>query len=109
MYVRPVVPAILLAVLVVFAAQAAAEQTRAPAQRTKQAFKVETFGRRGSLPPGAWPSCPTDAARHRTARPRAHRQQGGDGLVPLGGVPAVAVVGQGGLLDVALTPTSPNT
>jgi aldose sugar dehydrogenase len=104
MHARPVVPAILCAVLVAFAGQAAAQQTRAPAQRTKQAYKVETFAEGLSFPWGM--AFLPDGRVLVTERPGRLRLIGRDGTVsaPLKGVPAVAVGGQGGLLDVALSP-----
>ena len=104
MYARPVVPALLLALLVAIAGQAAAQQTRAPAQRTKQAFKVETFAGGLAFPWGM--AFLPDGRVLVTERPGRMRLVGRDGKVsaPLEGVPAVAAGGQGGLLDVALSP-----
>jgi glucose/arabinose dehydrogenase len=101
MYARPVV---LLAALVALASQAAAEQTRAAAQRTKQGFKVETFAKGLAFPWGM--AFLPDGRALVTERPGRMRLIARDGRVsaPLKGVPEVAAGGQGGLLDVALSP-----
>jgi glucose/arabinose dehydrogenase len=101
MYARPVA---ILAALVAFASQAAAEQTRAPAQRTKQGYKVETFAKGLAFPWGL--AFLPDGRALVTERAGRLRLIGRDGRVsaPLKGVPEVAAGGQGGLLDVALSP-----
>jgi glucose/arabinose dehydrogenase len=101
MYARP---AVLLALIAAFAAQAAAEQTRAPAQRTQQAFKVETFASGLSSPWGM--AFLPDGRVLVTERPGRMRLVGRNGKVsvPLRGVPEVVAQVQGGLLDVALSP-----
>jgi glucose/arabinose dehydrogenase len=84
--------------------QAAAQQTRAPAQRTKQPYKVETFAEGLAYPWGM--AFLPDGRALVTERPGRLRLVGRDGKVsaPLEGVPKVAAGGQGGLLDVALSP-----
>jgi glucose/arabinose dehydrogenase len=101
MHARPVV---LLALLVAFAGQAVAQQTRAPAQRSRQAFKVETFAQGLAFPWGM--AFLPDGRALVTERPGRLRLVGKEGKVsaPLVGVPEVAAGGQGGLLDVALGP-----
>jgi len=93
-----------LAALTVFALQGAAEQTRAPAQRTKQGTKVETFAKGLAFPWGM--AFLPDGRLIVTERPGRMRLVAKDGKVsaPLGNVPHVAAGGQGGLLDVALSP-----
>jgi glucose/arabinose dehydrogenase len=101
MYAKPVA---LFGALLALASPAAAEQTRAPAHRTKQAIKVETFARGLEHPWGI--AFLPDGRALVTERPGRLRLIGRDGRVsaPLMGVPAVAASGQGGLLDVALSP-----
>ena len=93
-----------LAALTVFALSAAAQQTRAPAQRTKQAFKVETSAE-GLVYPWGMAFLP-DGRVLVTERPGRMRLIGKDGRpsAPLPGVPAVAAGGQGGLLDLTQSP-----
>ena len=76
--------------------------TDAPAQKTKQPFKVETFAR-GLVHPWGLAFLP-DGRLLVTERPGRVRIVGKDGRLsePLRGVPAVVAGGQGGLLDVAL-------
>ena len=78
--------------------------TDAPAQKTKQPFKVETFAR-GLVHPWGLAFLP-DGRLLVTERPGRVRIVGKDGRLsePLRGVPAVVAGGQGGLLDVALDP-----
>jgi aldose sugar dehydrogenase len=93
-----------LAALVAFVSQAAAEITRAPAQPTRRGIKVETFAK-GLASPWGMAFLP-DGRVIVTERSGRMRLVARDGRVsaPLGGVPAVAAGGQGGLLDVALSP-----
>lgn len=97
-------PTIALAALIAFASPAPAEITEAPAQRTKQSFKVETFAQ-GLVHPWGMAFLP-DGRVLVTERPGRMRLIAKDGRLspPLGNVPAVAAGGQGGLLDVALSP-----
>ncbi len=83
---------------------AAAEQTKAPPQKTKGAVKVETFAK-GLVNPWGMTFLP-DGRLLVTERPGRLRLIGKDGKLspPLKGVPIVAAGGQGGLLDVALGP-----
>jgi aldose sugar dehydrogenase len=93
-----------LVALVAFASQVAAEITRAPGQPTRRGVKVETFAK-GLVSPWGMAFLP-DGRAIVTERPGRMRLVARDGRVsaPLGGVPAVATGGQGGLLDVALSP-----
>lgn len=93
-----------LAALFGLASYGAAEQTRAPAQTTKQAIKVETYAK-GLMHPWGLAFLP-DGRLLVTERPGRMRLVGADGRLsaPLGNVPPVWAVGQGGLLDVALAP-----
>jgi aldose sugar dehydrogenase len=93
-----------LAALLAFASQVAAEITKAPAQPTRSGVKVETFAK-GVASPWGMAFLP-DGRVIVTERPGRMRLVARDGRVsaPLGGVPAVAAGGQGGLLDVALSP-----
>ncbi|HEX5958963.1 MAG TPA: PQQ-dependent sugar dehydrogenase, partial [Hyphomicrobiaceae bacterium] len=93
-----------VAFLTVALAPALAEQTRAPLQTAAQAYKVETFARGLEHP---WGLAFLPGGRLLvTERPGRLRLIGKDGRLsrPIGGVPAVQVGGQGGLLDVALDP-----
>jgi aldose sugar dehydrogenase len=101
MYAKPFAT---LASLIAFASQAAAEITKAPAQSTRSGVKVETFAK-GVASPWGMAFLP-DGRVIVTERPGRMRLVARDGRVsaPLGGVPAVAAGGQGGLLDVALSP-----
>jgi glucose/arabinose dehydrogenase len=82
----------------------AAEQTRAPAQATKQRFKVEAHAK-GLVYPWGLAFLP-DGRQLVTERPGRLRVIGKDGRLspPVKGVPEVYASGQGGLLDVALSP-----
>lgn len=82
----------------------AAEQTKAPVQKTKQAIKVETFAR-GLVHPWGMAFLP-DGRVMVTERPGRLRIADKVGkLSPLvAGVPKVYANGQGGLLDVQLGP-----
>jgi glucose/arabinose dehydrogenase len=93
-----------LAALAVLAWPAAAEQTRAPAQTTKQSFRVETHAK-GLVHPWGLAFLPGGRLLV-TERPGRMRVVGKDGRVsqPLERVPDVATGAQGGLLDVALSP-----
>jgi aldose sugar dehydrogenase len=90
--------------LLAFACPATAEITNAPAAKTKQAVKVETFAK-GLAHPWGLAFLP-DGGLLVTERPGRVRLIGKDGrLSPaLQGVPKVYASGQGGLLDVALSP-----
>ena len=96
----------LTAAAVVFAGcgPAAAEKTQAPPQKTKGTVKVETFAK-GLVNPWGMAFLP-DGRLLVTERPGRMRLIGKDGRLspPLKGVPAVFASGQGGLLDVALSP-----
>jgi glucose/arabinose dehydrogenase len=83
---------------------AAAQITNAPAQKTKQVVKVETFAS-GLVHPWGLAFLP-DGRLLVTERPGRMRVVARDGkLSPtLQGVPPVLAAGQGGLLDVALSP-----
>jgi aldose sugar dehydrogenase len=93
-----------VAALIALAVSGTAEQTRAPARATKQALKVETYAK-GLVHPWALAFLP-DGRLLVTERPGRIRLVGGDGRLspPLGNVPPVWAVGQGGLLDVAVAP-----
>ena len=82
----------------------AAEITKAPAVKTKQAIKVETFAK-GLVHPWGLAFLP-DGRLLVTERPGRLRIVGKDGTLsaPLQGVPKVYASGQGGLLDVQLSP-----
>jgi aldose sugar dehydrogenase len=82
----------------------AAEQTKAPLQKTDRAIKVETFAK-GLVNPWGMTFLP-DGRLLATERPGRMRLIGKDGKLspPLKGVPKVVAGGQGGLLDVALGP-----
>jgi glucose/arabinose dehydrogenase len=93
-----------LAALAVLAWPAAAEQTRAPAQATKQSFRVETYAKGLAHP---WGLAFLSGGRLLvTERPGRMRLVAKDGRLsqPLENVPEVATGAQGGLLDVALSP-----
>ena len=81
-----------------------AQITKAPAQRTKQAVKVETFAK-GLVHPWGMAFLP-DGRLLVTERPGRVRIVGKDGKLsaPLQGVPKVYASGQGGLLDVQIGP-----
>jgi glucose/arabinose dehydrogenase len=93
-----------LAGLVALLNTSAAEQTRAPAQTTKQSFKVETYAS-GLASPWGLAFLP-DGRVLVTERPGRMRLVDKEGkLLPhLKNVPEVQAGGQGGLLDVALSP-----
>lgn len=86
------------------AAPAYAIQTRAPAPATPSSVKVETVAR-GLVHPWGLQFLP-DGRLLVTERPGRLRVVTKDGKLsePIAGVPAVAASGQGGLLDVALSP-----
>jgi glucose/arabinose dehydrogenase len=83
---------------------AAAQQTKAPARATKQSLKVEPFAK-GLVHPWSLAVLP-DRRLLVTERPGRLRLIGKDGKLsaPIKGVPDVAAAGQGGLLDVVLSP-----
>jgi glucose/arabinose dehydrogenase len=100
-------PAGLIAALVALASlalPAAAEQTRAPAQTASRAIKVETYAQGLAYPWGM--AFLPDGRLLVTERPGRMRLVAKDGTLsaPLAGVPAVVAFGQGGLLDIALSP-----
>jgi aldose sugar dehydrogenase len=101
---RPLaLPAMLLA-LCIQSGASSAEITKAPAQKTKQPFKVETFAK-GLVHPWGMAFLP-DGRLLVTERPGRLRIIGKDGKLspPLAGVPKVYASGQGGLLDVQIAP-----
>ena len=81
-----------------------AQITKAPAQKTKQAIKAETFAK-GLVHPWGMAFLP-DGRLLVTERPGRVRLIGKDGKLsaPLQGVPKVYASGQGGLLDVQIGP-----
>ena len=83
---------------------AAAEITNAPKQETKRPIKAETVAK-GLVHPWGLAFLP-DGRLLVTERPGRLRIIGKDGHLsaPVGGVPPVVARGQGGLLDVALSP-----
>jgi glucose/arabinose dehydrogenase len=83
---------------------AAAQQTKAPPVKTKVAVKTETFAK-GLVHPWGMAFLP-DGRVLVTERPGRMRLIGKDGGLspPLKGVPPVFASGQGGLLDVAISP-----
>ena len=99
----PILPAA-LTVLLAFSTPLAAEITKAPPARTTPAIKVETFAK-GLVHPWGLAFLPDDRLLV-TERPGRVRIVGRDGALsaPLSGVPKVYASGQGGLLDVALSP-----
>jgi aldose sugar dehydrogenase len=99
----PSLPAVIAAALA-FSASASAEITNAPAVKTQQTFKVETFAK-GLVHPWGLAFLP-DGRLLVTERPGGLRIVGKDGRLspPLTGVPKVYASGQGGLLDVQLGP-----
>jgi aldose sugar dehydrogenase len=98
------VPAATVAFLALVVAAAAQQQAKAPARTTKQPFKVETFAK-GLVYPWGLAFLP-DGRLIVTERPGRLRLIGKDGKLspPVHGVPHVQAAGQGGLLDVALSP-----
>src|SRR5262245_39050928 len=101
MYARPIAT---LAALVALAAQATAEITKAPTQKTKRGVKIETYAR-GLAHPWGMAFLP-DGRLLVTERPGRMRLVAKDGKLspPLKNVPSVFSTRQGGLLDVALSP-----
>ncbi len=91
-------------VLAAAAQPASAEMTNAPARKSANAPKVETFAK-GLVNPWGMAFLP-DGRVLVTERPGRMRLIGKDGGLsqPLSGVPQVFASGQGGLLDVALAP-----
>jgi glucose/arabinose dehydrogenase len=83
---------------------ATAQQTKAPPVNTKVAVKAETFAK-GLVHPWGMAFLP-DGRVLVTERPGRMRLIGKDGRLspPLKGVPPVFASGQGGLLDVSLSP-----
>ena len=94
--------ALALATLIALTAYGSAEQTRAPTRTTKQALKVETYAQGLAYPWGL--AFLPDGRLLVTERPGRMRLAGKDGRLsaPLGNVPPVWAVSQGGLLDVAM-------
>jgi glucose/arabinose dehydrogenase len=92
------------AALLIAVSPASAEITKAPAQKSKQAVKVETFAE-GLVHPWGLQFLP-DGRLIVTERPGRIRIVGKDGRLsaPVKGVPQVLASGQGGLLDIALGP-----
>ena len=93
-----------LAGLLALSTPLAAQITKAPAQKTKQAIKVETFAK-GLVHPWGLAFLP-DGRLVVTERPGRVRLVDKDGKLsaPLAGVPKVYASGQGGLLDVQIGP-----
>ena len=98
------IKAVAVALALAGALPATAAITNAPAQRTKQPVKVETFAR-GLVHPWGLAFLP-DGQMLVTERPGRVRIVGKDGRLsdPVRGVPDVVASGQGGLLDIALDP-----
>jgi glucose/arabinose dehydrogenase len=96
------VPALVLSLFM--STPLAAEITKAPAQKTRQAIKVETFAK-GLVHPWGMAFLP-DGRLLVTERPGRLRIVGKDGKLspPVAGVPKVYASGQGGLLDVQAGP-----
>lgn len=92
------------AALLIAVSPASAEITKAPAQKSKQAVKAETFAE-GLVHPWGLQFLP-DGRLIVTERPGRIRIVGKDGRLsaPVKGVPQVLASGQGGLLDIALGP-----
>jgi glucose/arabinose dehydrogenase len=101
---RAAAVSVAVACLFAFATPLAAEITRAPAVKSRQAVRVETFAR-GLVHPWGMAFLP-DGRLLVTERPGRVRIVGKDGKpsAPLSGVPRVYAAGQGGLLDVQLGP-----
>src|SRR5262245_40429239 len=93
-----------LASAAVLSTSAAAEITQAPAARSKQPPKVETFAK-GLVHPWGMAFLP-DGRLLVTERPGRLRIVSADGKLspPVQGVPKVYASGQGGLLDVQVAP-----
>ena len=83
----------------------AAEITKAPAQKTRQAIKVEAFAK-GLVHPWGMAFLPDGRllVTERLGRMRLIAKDGRLSPPILEGLPEVAAVGQGGLLDVLLAP-----
>lgn len=98
---NPILAAVLLAL---FAAPASAQEKGDAVTSQKAKFRVETVAR-GLENPWGLAFLP-DGRKLVTERPGRIRILGNDGKLsaPLAGVPQVAAVGQGGLLDIALAP-----
>jgi glucose/arabinose dehydrogenase len=96
--------ALALAAALIVPQTAVAEITNAPKQSTKRAIKAETVAK-GLVHPWGLAFLPGGGLLV-TERPGRMRIIGKDGRLsaPLDGVPAVAARGQGGLLDVTLSP-----
>ena len=90
--------------LLALSTSVSAQITKAPAVKTKQAIKVETFAK-GLVHPWGMAFLP-DGRLLVTERPGRLRIVGKDGRLsaPLRGVPKVYASGQGGLLDVQIGP-----
>jgi aldose sugar dehydrogenase len=103
MCIRILLPFALLA-SVVLSPPVTAQITRAPAVKTKQAIKAESYAKGLAHPWGM--AFLSDGRLLVTERPGRLRLIGKDGSLstPLQGVPRVAASGQGGLLDVVLAP-----
>ena len=99
----PILPAA-FASLLALSTSVSAQITKAPAVKTKQAIKVETFAK-GLVHPWGMAFLP-DGRLLVTERPGRLRIVGKDGRLsaPLQGVPKVYASGQGGLLDVQIGP-----
>ena len=99
----PILPTA-LASLLALSTPLAAQITKAPAQKTKQVIKVETFAK-GLVHPWGLAFLP-DGRLLVTERPGRVRLVDKDGKLsaPLAGVPKVYASGQGGLLDVQIGP-----
>ena len=97
------------AALLAFSTPVAAQITKAPAVKTKQAIKVETFAKDLVHPWGL--AFLPDGRLLVTERPGRLRIVGKDGTLsaPVQGVPKVYASGQGGLLDVELSPDFAST
>src|SRR5712672_1525021 len=95
--------------LLALSAPLAAEITKAPTVKTQRAIKVETFAK-GLVHPWGLAFLP-DGRLLVTERPGRVRLIGKDGKLsaPLQGVPKVYASGQGGLLDVELSPDFAST
>jgi glucose/arabinose dehydrogenase len=93
-----------LAGLLALSTPLTAQITKAPAKKTKQAIKVETFAK-GLVHPWGLAFLP-DGRLLVTERPGRVRLVDKDGRLsaPLAGVPKVHASGQGGLLDVQIAP-----
>ncbi len=105
-----ILPALTLAgALLAATMPAAAQITKAPAQTTKRAIKVETVAK-GLVHPWGLAFLP-DGRQLVTERPGRMRIVDKDGKLsePLQSVPAVYANGQGGLLDVVLSPEFAST